>query len=57
MPAQHSIALKSKEGDNYLGLLLTEENSEYYQVNSAALRFIPKEKLKEQGYEDFLILF
>lgn len=53
----HETALKSKEGNNYLGLLLTEENSEYYQVNSAALRFIPTEKLKEEGYEDFLILF
>ncbi|RBN39700.1 peptide-methionine (R)-S-oxide reductase, partial [Priestia megaterium] len=24
---------------------------------SAALRFIPTEKLKKEGYEDFLILF
>ncbi|MFP7735077.1 peptide-methionine (S)-S-oxide reductase MsrA [Priestia aryabhattai] len=57
VPTRHSTALKSKEGNNYLGLLLIEENREYYQVNSAALHFIPKEKLKEEGYEDFLILF
>jgi peptide methionine sulfoxide reductase MsrB len=28
-----------------------------YCVNSAALRFVPVEKLKEQGYGQFLPLF
>ncbi len=28
-----------------------------YCVNSAALRFIPVEKLKEEGYRDYLSLF
>ncbi len=28
-----------------------------YCMNSAALRFVPVEKLKEEGYEQFLPLF
>jgi len=28
-----------------------------YCINSAALRFVPVEKLKEEGYERFLPLF
>jgi peptide methionine sulfoxide reductase MsrB len=28
-----------------------------YCVNSAALRFIPVEKLKEEGYSEYLALF
>jgi peptide methionine sulfoxide reductase MsrB len=28
-----------------------------YCINSASLRFVPKEKLAEEGYERFLELF
>jgi len=26
-------------------------------MNSAALKFVPKEKMKEEGYEEYLKLF
>ncbi|MEW6095144.1 MAG: peptide-methionine (R)-S-oxide reductase, partial [bacterium] len=28
-----------------------------YCMNSAAMKFIPKEEMKERGYEEFLWLF
>ncbi|MDU7885790.1 MAG: peptide-methionine (R)-S-oxide reductase, partial [Clostridium perfringens] len=28
-----------------------------YCINSASLKFIPKEELKEKGYEEYLELF
>ena len=30
---------------------------ERYCMNSAALRFIPKEQMEQQGYGDYLLLF
>ncbi len=47
------IEVRSREGNSYLG----RRSSSYYEVNSAALRFIRKEDMEREGYGDFLILF
>ena len=53
--------VRSSKSDSHLGHVFddgpTDKGGLRYCVNSASLRFIPVEKLKEEGYERFLPLF
>ena len=53
--------VKSSKGDSHLGHVFDDGPSDKgglrYCINSASLRFIPVEKLKEEGYGQYLPLF
>jgi methionine-R-sulfoxide reductase len=52
--------IRASRSDSHLGHVFADPNSvsgRRYLVNSAALHFIPLEKIEEEGYGEFLSLF
>ena len=57
----HRTEVRSRAGDSHLGHVFTGDrespNGVRYCINSASLRFIPYERMEQEGYGDLLSLF
>jgi peptide methionine sulfoxide reductase msrA/msrB len=58
---QSRIEVRSRYGDSHLGHVFQDgpanRGGSRFCINSAALRFIPKDSLEKEGYGDYLALF